>query len=148
MLYALTPSLFMAQDLSFYEIVKINALDSVIQKDQEYMIRHILRWYSKTFHTPLPQVEDIPFVEVLTAYYEERFENMEEQDLKEERIKNSMSPEEWAKKLQEEETQDLAFIEAIKSKKRVEDIEKPKEAPPMVKAEDDGFDMTFEDIPI
>ena len=58
--------------MDIFEAVKLNALESVVNPDSEYYLRFMFRWYSKTFHTPLHMVPDLPLVEVLTAYYEGR----------------------------------------------------------------------------
>jgi hypothetical protein len=134
--------------MDIYEAVKINALHSVIKPDEEYYMRFIFRWYSKTFHTPLHLVPDLPVIDVLTSYYEDMYEKMEEADLIQERIKSSMSAEEWAEKMKNEEMDDLAFMETIMSKKKVESIKAPmlkKEALPEL---DEGFALSFGDVPI
>lgn len=143
---------------SFFDSVRLVAFNSVVNPDDEYALRHIFRWYSKTFHTPLHQVCDIPLIDVLLAYYEESFEKMEEQELREERLKMSMTPEEWAEKLRNEEMEELAFVEAIKSTKKMEEVTKPEQKAPIIPSQkpqvkqeevlDDGFSMSFEDIPI
>ena len=48
--------------------------------DQAATLRSIFRWYSKTFHTPLPQVEEIPIEEVLLTYYESMYEDLNEEE--------------------------------------------------------------------
>jgi hypothetical protein len=143
----------MSKPLSPYEAIKVSAIDSVVNKDDDYVLRYVFRWYSKTFHTPLHQVADIPVVDVLTAYYEELYEKMEVEELKEERMKSSMTPEEWAERLRQEEMEELAFMEAIQSEKRIGNDKKIREDAPQkedVPQEDlgDGFNMSFEDIPI
>lgn len=107
-----------------------------------------MRWYSKTFHTPLPMVADIPLDEMFQAYYEEMYEKMEEKDMKEEVLKNSMTPEEWAEQLRREEEEELAFMQAITSKARIEDVRMPKSAPLSSLKEEDGFALSFENVPI
>lgn len=133
-----------------HRAIKINALNAIQNPDYDAFLRRIFRWYSKTFHTSLPEVEEIPIVEVLTSYYEEVYEKMEDSDIKQEKIKLLMSPEEWAKKLQQEEVEDLAFIEAIKSKKKVEGVKVPVSDKPELPSppEEEGFAMSFEDVPI
>lgn len=47
---------------------------------REYFMRRVFRWYSKAFSTPLHQVDDLPMVDVLRAYFEEKFEQMSDED--------------------------------------------------------------------
>lgn len=135
--------------MDIFEAVKLNALESVVNPDSEYYLRFMFRWYSKTFHTPLHTVPDLPLVEVLTAYYENMYENMKEEDLHDERLRSSMTPEEWAEKMKQEEMDDLAFLEALQSKKKVEDVKvrEGKRELVMPKMED-GFALSFGDVPI
>lgn len=142
----------MSKPLTPYEAIKISAIDSVLNKNDDYIIRYIFRWYSKTFHTPLHTVADIPMVDILTSYYEELYEKMEPEELKGERIRSSMTTEEWAERLRQEEMEELAFMEAIQSDKRIGG-EKKIETAPVAQTEPaeelgDGFNMSFEDIPI
>jgi hypothetical protein len=135
--------------MDIYEAVKINALNAVVNPDEEYYLRFIFRWYSKTFHTPLHLIPDLPVIDILTAYYEELYEKMEKDDLAHEKLKSSMTPEEWAEKLKNEEMDDLAFMETIMSKNKVDSVKVPEQknivpVPPM----DEGFSLSFGDVPI
>lgn len=134
--------------MEIIEAVKINALNSVLNPDPEYQLRSMFRWYSKTFFTPLHIVPDLPLVEVLTAYFESSYENMKEDELAEEKLKNSMTPEEWAEKLKQEEMDDLAFLETMKTKQRLEDLKVKEAKKELVSAQEDGFALSFEDVPI
>ncbi len=50
---------------------------AVLKPDGEFLLRRMYRWYSKTFSTPLHEVEDLPVADILTAYYEETYDAME-----------------------------------------------------------------------
>ncbi len=52
--------------------------DPVTAPDAEYEYRRVVRWYAKTFHTPIAQVREIPFEELLQDYYESVYEDMED----------------------------------------------------------------------
>lgn len=67
--------------MDIYEAIKAKALHSVLKPNTDYHLRRIFRWYSKTFHTPLQEVFDIPIEYVLQEYFEERYENMEDHEL-------------------------------------------------------------------
>jgi hypothetical protein len=134
---------------SFLDYIKVSSLASIKNPDTDYFVRFVMRWYSKTFHTPLHQVDDLPLDHVFQAYYEEMYEKMDEKDLKQEVFKNSMSPEEWAEQLRKEEEEELAFIQAVQSKGKIEDIKVPTGKSELTKVkEDDGFSLSFEDVPI
>lgn len=62
------------------EAVKILALRAVLKptSDPTYRIRQIFRWFSKTFHTPLAEVEAMPLEDVLQHYFESDYEQMVE----------------------------------------------------------------------
>lgn len=134
--------------MEIIEAVKINALNSVLNPDPEYQLRYMFRWYSKTFFTPLHMVPDLPLVEVLTAYFESSYENMKEDELAEEKLKNSMTPEEWAEKLKQEEMDDLAFLETMRTKQKLEDLKVKEAKKELVPPQDEGFALSFGDVPI
>jgi hypothetical protein len=66
------------------EAVRLAALQVVFDSrrkkpkevDPEYYLRRIFRWYSKTFATPLHEVEELPLSDVLQHYWEEHYEDM------------------------------------------------------------------------
>lgn len=66
--------------MTIYEAIKIKALHSVLKPDTEYYIRRVARWYSKTYHTPLMEVYSLPLEYLLLEFYEDKYENMEEED--------------------------------------------------------------------
>jgi len=65
--------------VSAFEAIQCRALLGVLKPDQDAWLRHVLRTYSKVFHTPLHVVQDLPPEDVLLAYYEEAFEQMDEE---------------------------------------------------------------------
>lgn len=85
-------------------------MDAVVNGGGEYTIRHILRWYSKTFNTPLHEAESLPLDQVLTHYYEETYEAMEEPERKGEIEKLSMTIEEYEAKQKAVEAEEEAYI--------------------------------------
>lgn len=54
--------------------------EPVTPPDAEYEYRRVVRWYAKTFHTPIAQVREIPFEELLQDYYESVYEDLEGAD--------------------------------------------------------------------
>jgi hypothetical protein len=68
--------------MEYFDAVRALALLSVIKEDRDYRLRTILRWYSKTFFTPLHIVEELPVEDVLRHYYETKYEELENEDLR------------------------------------------------------------------
>lgn len=69
------------QDLPSYELsLRLVAMRNVLSKDppQDYTHRYINRWYSVKFNTPLHVVDTLPRHEVLLAYYESIYFEMNE----------------------------------------------------------------------
>lgn len=107
--------------MDIVEAAQIRALLSVIQQDTEYHVRRIQRWYSKTFATPLHEVEDLPLEDVLLVYFEEAFESMPEKKRVTLAIELTQTPEEKvaaekAQKEAEEAASDEAFLKEIQEK--------------------------------
>jgi len=67
--------------VSWLRDLQLLAMQAVVKEVGDYNLRHIMRWYSRTFHTPLHMVEDIPLEDVLRHYYEVQFEDLEEPEL-------------------------------------------------------------------
>src|SRR5277367_2319090 len=65
----------------FVQSLRILALDAVLRPDGEAFWRHVCRWYSKTFHTPLHVVEDLPVDVVYQHYYEGIYEDLDAEEL-------------------------------------------------------------------
>lgn len=109
--------------MNFLKAVKTRAMRDVFYKDDpqkkgqvdpDYWIRSVLRWYSKTFFTPLHVVHDLPLADVMQAYYEETFESMSEEELDAARHSLVETAEERAARLDTEArqgTEDDAFLE-------------------------------------
>lgn len=75
------------EDLDLIKAFRLCAFGAVKEKDSDYILRFIFRWYSREFHTELEAVDDIPLEKVLTAFFECRYENMNDEDLEEENEK-------------------------------------------------------------
>lgn len=67
--------------------LRLIALRDVLEEPEEYLTRKICRWYSRELSTPIDAVRDLPWDEVLRAYFEATYEEMEEADLAEEIVK-------------------------------------------------------------
>lgn len=114
--------------MNTYDALKLIALKGAIKPDAESNVRYVLRWYSKTFHTPLHEVYNLPLEDVWFAYFEERYSDMERADLEEEVAMALESPEarderEMAEEV--EKAQDLTFAKlAEESNKNMANLPK------------------------
>ncbi len=61
-----------------YKNLRAIAMSEVFRETPEYRLRHVQRWFSKTFHVPLPEVEQMHELDVLQVFYEERYQQMVE----------------------------------------------------------------------
>lgn len=64
--------------MDYVEAIEAASLAAVVKPDYEAWLRHVRRCYSKWFHTPLHTVSQLPLHDVLVAYYEEAFEQMDD----------------------------------------------------------------------
>lgn len=152
--------------------IRLVALAAVFgEKDPDYAIRRIMRWYSKTFFTPLHVVEELPVEDVLEAYYEVHYEEMSETQREVERKELLMSEaerkaavrqedaeaaeaEEYAKAVAEEEAKapkKLNRVQPVAARLSPEQVmvvpELPSELPPDIQMEfmsPDGLDAEIE----
>lgn len=91
--------------MNYYMALRLRAMRAVTAPDEDAHLRRIFRWYSQTFHTPLHQVEELPIVEVLQAFYEEKYEGMEEEDREKELLELLETEEERAVRLKDQDEQ-------------------------------------------
>jgi hypothetical protein len=110
--------------MDFFEAIRIQALRDVISgSDQDYLLRKIHRWYSKTFSTPLHEALDLPLEDVVRAWFEERFEGLESEQLEELRQEILETPSEREARLR---VADAEAAEADEFAKLVEEEEAEK----------------------
>lgn len=114
--------------MEVFEAIQIQALKSVLDPDDDYLMRKVFRWYSEKYHTPLHVVDDLPMDDVLQTYFEYVYENTSKRQLNqikkhlletpEEREKREKAKEKSAstKKKKEKKTSDDAFLEMLKKK--------------------------------
>ncbi len=121
--------------MDLWESIQHEAMQAVVDPDDEAWIRRVCRFYSRTFHTPLHLVRELPLEDVLLAYFEELFEGLSEED-REERIEFLLATPEERKKLGDREKvlgeRDDAFLDnlnkAVESGEMIERPKKPKAA--------------------
>jgi succinate dehydrogenase flavin-adding protein (antitoxin of CptAB toxin-antitoxin module) len=121
-------------EISHYRALQTVALADFLNKSHEYQKRHIMRWFSITFHTPLIEVEELEFDYILQHYYEHTFENMEKDQLSKEIKDLSMTEDESSKIVEEDDefVEELIRQEAAKANKvqnptqNIKDVVNPK----------------------
>lgn len=89
--------------MNLYKALRLVALRDVLLEPADYHLRYIQRWYSRTFHVPLPQVADLDLEHVLQAFYESRYEDMDEEEREKERKQLIESDEARQKRMLEED---------------------------------------------
>lgn len=113
------------------------ALRAVLEPTNEDMLRHVFRTYSKTFHTPLHEVYELPLLDVLLAYFEETFSEMEPDRLAATRRSIVLTDEE----ILSSEEEDMKMLEEM----RQEALELEKKEKAAQKAPE-GFSISFKDV--
>lgn len=112
-----------------FSAIRSSALLAAIKPDFGSHVRSILRWYSKTFHTPLHEVDTIPFEDILQAWFEEQYAGMEPQQLMEEL--SSLFADSNDKNTDYKEAEDEEFYQRILQEAlQKEDSDPQKETPP------------------
>lgn len=107
--------------MNHYDALKLLALRAVMKPDSDAHFRSICRWYSITFHTPLHLVDDLPEEDILVAYYEKTYEDMEDPD-REELLKVLLETEEEkkakARRKDIEEAEAFEFTQRLAAEER------------------------------
>lgn len=90
--------------MDLYRAIRLLAMRSVIRPSQADLVDRIYRWYSRTYFTPLEAAYEIPQEEVLRIYFEDRYLEMKELELEQEKAELLETEEDrQARILQEEE---------------------------------------------
>lgn len=116
--------------MNFIHAIAADSLRSVMEDNHQHFIRKVLRWYSRTFHTPLHQAEELPLEYVLRAWFETYFEDLGEDERVEKARFLIESPEERLAREQEAEADEDSFLaevaaEAIAAKAKKSGKEAP-----------------------
>ena len=128
----------MDEDLDLLKAVRLCAIGAVKSRDADYTLRHIFRWYSRQFHVPLTEVDEVPLDDILQHYFECRYEDLDDEQLEEEEARlRETRPERLAREAREarEAESDDEFFreaqqEASKTRKRLDQkMEDPKSGP-------------------
>ncbi len=95
--------------------------------DSEYFYRHVFRWYSEKFHTPLHEVLDLPLDFILQHYFEVYYEGMTEVQRDEARTKLHETKEQRRQRMIREEAE-AADAEEFAQQVAEEEAARAKEA--------------------
>lgn len=108
-----------------YRALRLRAMQAVEHPDSDDQLRSIFRWYSRTFHTPLHLVEELPVDDVLSAYYEESYEGMNDEERKRETAELLETPEQKKIRLRQKDEERAEAFEfariAAEEERRKED---------------------------
>jgi succinate dehydrogenase flavin-adding protein (antitoxin of CptAB toxin-antitoxin module) len=85
--------------MEYFRALRLAAMQAVVEPDLDAQLRHIFRWYSKTFATPLDEVYDLPQEDILEAFYEEEYEGLNEDERQKEISELLETPEERLERL-------------------------------------------------
>lgn len=144
-----------SKDLPSYEMsLRIIAMRNVMSQDppNDYTLRHIYRWYSKEFHTPLHVVDNLPRHFILTHYYEAHYEALRDDSQAEnslnEEIQGLINPkDESAEEVMR--VQDFLFEKKLAEENAQKKKEPPKPKPTIqpIDLDNDGeISMQFADL--
>ena len=112
--------------MDYYTAIRLNALDAVLSGDnQEYVLRHIFRWYSKTFATPLNEVEELPLEDVLTHYYETKYEDMKDIEIDMEKASLLETNEERQDRMRKLDEEKALQLDLTSKKELMEELFRP-----------------------
>ena len=141
--------------MNTFDALNLLALNAAKNPDSESNHRFVMRWYSKTFHTPLHVVmSQIPVEDVWLAFFEERYQNMDPEQLDEFIAQALETPEERRERLSEEEKDRAAKIADAEFVRKTEEMAAKKSEPPPLPETtppppviEPDVDITFVEVP-
>lgn len=116
-------------DLDLLKCIRLLAWDAVENRPSDYLLRHIFRWYSERYHTPLHEIPDLPLEDVLQTYFEVRYEELPDElrEDEEERLRETRE-ERLAREAAEKdaEADDDAFFRQVQAEAAAQRAQAPK----------------------
>lgn len=67
-------------DFEYLDGVRIRALTSIMDPDEQAWLQGVFEWYSKEYHTPLHTIQDLPLDTVIYVYYRAYYKGLEPED--------------------------------------------------------------------
>ena len=136
---------------NYFHYLQLKAFDNVFNPTDDYLQRKICRWYSKEYNTPLHQVLEMSFDNILTHYYESMFENMNSTQLYDNLIPH------LPEIIEEQDTEDEEFTQMLEKEQENQLKKKQSLAKPIVPiipssinnppSQPEDVIMTFDDNP-
>jgi hypothetical protein len=114
--------------INYYDAIQLISLNNLLNlqadkpTDKEYDLNRIFRIYSKKYSTPLHVVRTLPIHDILTAYFDDLFEDLEPERLEEIRVDLLKSAADREKEKQTEDWDD-SDIEEFLNKTTAEAVE-------------------------
>lgn len=97
--------------MDYFEAIRAKCMLAVLKPDSDAWLRYVFRFYSERFHTPLHTVKSLPLEDVLVAFWETRYEDLEPVLLQEELVGITETEEDRQARSEKEEDDD-AFLKA------------------------------------
>lgn len=91
--------------MNTFDALNLLALSGAVKPTGESNLRYVMRWYSKTFHTPLHEVYHLPVEDIWLAFFEERYHGMPREELQTYIDLALETPEERARRIDAEEAE-------------------------------------------
>lgn len=117
----------------YYKAIQILAAEAVKNGTPEYFERYMLRWFSKTFHTPYTLVKGMEFEEILQAFYEEHYASLEAEKFEQETSYLLETSEERAARIKAEEDEELMLERMVsradEQNRKLEQVVQPDSKP-------------------
>lgn len=117
--------------MNIWEAIRIQALKTVMNPTVDFELRKKFRWYSRTFHMSLKEVEEMPVEEVIRTYWETVYDEMTEGELEYE-IATLVADEHEVKAAEEQEEEEVQRLleEAALENKQVQEVTEKPPPPP------------------
>ena len=111
-------------DIDTINYIKLISLKSVLNPDEAYLCRQLIRWFSKTFNVSILEAQEIPILEILQHNFEDQYENLKHDPEKKEELillmkeltENEQQKAERLKTEAKEEMSDQAFLQNVANK--------------------------------
>lgn len=100
--------------MDLYLAIRLKAFLAVTKPDKPYLVRKTIRWYSKTFSTPIKVVEGLPLEEVFQAFYEEHYEEMDSEARESEKEDLLLSDEDRYRRMLEAEAEEAESFDCAR----------------------------------
>lgn len=91
--------------MDLYRAIRLLAMRATIKPSEHELMDRIYRWYSRTYFTPLTQAYDLPQEDILKIYFEDKYSEMNESELAQEKLELLETEEQKQQRIEKEEQQ-------------------------------------------